>query len=111
MLGSRALAALGKTYSTPRLLPLCARKAKFVALKVNATTSKSHSFGLQTQSLFYGIVAAQFNLTARPEDAMPGQAHRGAQGRDNLSGVAGIPGSFGYSAIRGHIPGRNRSNG
>ncbi|SPE28271.1 hypothetical protein SBA7_120047 [Candidatus Sulfotelmatobacter sp. SbA7] len=82
-----------------------------MALHVYAAASKHHPFGFETEPLFDGGVAAQFDFSSRAKYALPGESERGAQNSNHLTGCSGVAGGAGHGAVGGDFAARDFADG
>ena len=71
----------------------------------------STPFGLQTKTLFEGVVSLEFNFAAGAENPLPGQIRGAVESARNLAGCAGESRSPGNGAIRRNLAARNFADG
>jgi hypothetical protein len=62
---------------------------KFVRFHIHTPAPETHTFSFQPQPLLDSVIAAQFDLAARAENALPRQAERAVQNTCHLPCVAG----------------------
>src|SRR5437867_1809645 len=68
---------------------LSSRKYELMRLHVHAPPTKSNAFSFETQALFDGRVAAQFDLSTRAQHPVPGETYGSAQDSRHLARPAG----------------------
>jgi hypothetical protein len=74
---------------------------ELVRFHVHALPAEAHSFRFQAQPLFDGRIAAQLDLSACSEDALPRQTKGSVQYSRDLARAVGDSGSASYGAVGG----------
>src|SRR5579884_312470 len=82
--------ALRRLFKTSRE---CLR-SPLVEIHAHAGAAECDAFALETKALFDTLIAGERDAATRSDDAVPGQASRGAQRPDGLAGGAGEAGFF-----------------
>lgn len=105
-LGPRALRGLSARTSLTSL-----RKFEFVRFHIHLAAAEAHAFGFEPESLFHGRIAAQLDLAASAEDALPGQSETVAQNGNDLARCSRKSGSTSYATVGRNSSAWDRANG
>src|ERR1700720_1833481 len=90
--------------------PARSPKLKLVHLHIHLPPTKAHAFGFQSQPLLDCGVAAQFDLSARSQHSLPGQAKAASQDSCHLTRCSRQSRRSGNRAVRGHLTSGNAAN-
>jgi len=98
---------LGKLSTLPRQ----ATKFKLMLLHIHLAPAKPHALSFQPQPLLYGRIAAQFNLSARAQNPLPGQSVSPMQHPRRQSRPSGKARRSRHGTIGGNFAARDAPDG
>ncbi len=87
------------------------RELKLESLHIYVTAAKLHTLGFQAQALFDSGLSAEFDLTSRAQNPLPGQSERTVQRSRDLPRSSGESRGASYGAVGGNFAAWNFLDG
>jgi hypothetical protein len=94
----------------PALL-LVGLKPEFMEPHIHTPAAEGYAFGLEPEALVNGGVTAQFDLSARADDPVPGKTGGRVERPGHLAGSTRVAGCLGDRAVGGYVTVRHFADG
>jgi hypothetical protein len=82
----------------------------FVALHIHAAAAKNNFLTLEAKALLEGVIAAEFDLAAGTQNAMPGQINGSMESPRHQPGTAAKSGGASDRTVGGDFAARDGAN-